>query len=156
MKTCLLIAVSTFLMLSGTANAEWSKVATLPTPNPVDYYYDSSTIITARGRKYAWHLMDNAGFFGEQFGESVRFILSYSCGDYDAWVKLDARNRRNPEDRHQYKNLGYVAYSGRMGSGTILRDTTKDRDEDKEKDMSVGNAGPFVPAARAVSERVCK
>jgi hypothetical protein len=157
MKSCLLVAMATFFMFSGTANAEWSKVASLPSPSAtVDYYYDPATIVTANGRKYVWHIMDNSGFFGKEFGASTRFILAYRCGDYNAWIKLDPKNKRNPDDMHQYKSLGLIAYSGRMGSGTIIRDTTKSVNEAREEDMSVGAPNQFIHAARAVSRLVCK
>lgn len=151
------VAMAAFLLGTGTANAEWTKVGSLPFQNQEDYYYDPSTITTANGRIYVWHLIDyvkekHSGFGGS----SVKFISSYRCGDYDAWVKLDARNRRNPYDMHQYKDLGFVVYSGRMGGGTIVRDTTKNVVESEVTDKSVGEFSPFLTGARAVSKLVCE
>ncbi len=151
MKAPLSVAIAAFLVFSGTANAEWSKVGSLAMPNTEDYnytedyYYDASTIMTVGVRKYVWHLIDYITVKTPSIGgASMKFLSSYRCGD------------DGTRDKYSYKDLGVVVYSGRMGGGTIVRDTTKGVDEGEVADKSVGALSPFVTAARAVSKLVCE
>ncbi|WP_158699430.1 surface-adhesin E family protein [Magnetospirillum gryphiswaldense] len=149
MKNVIPVAILAFLGSITTAKAEWVNIGSAFTGLPFEEtdYFDPNSITRDGDILHVFHLIDYPGnpvALGLT-GKSITFYAKYNCN-----------TERKPNSKHYFKHLGLTEYSGRMGSGSIVRDRTNDDQLLSTPQVSVDDTGPFVTIARRVSSIFCR